>query len=387
MIWPKSSNQITPTAAGETPQAWSPCPATWVTGIGLASIVGDQPFALLGAVGTLLSGASADPVISLPIPGQEGERAAMTAPIADLEGIGHPAERMEILATEALAKALQSAAGHAFGAKTLVLTLLPAQSSPRGSVIDREQFIAAFQSQLPDLAQAQFRFAETGSGSVAQLIQACRELAENTWETVIFGGVDSLVDPPSCTELALAGRLMTLGGVEGLVPGEGAAYLVLQVAKIPAANSQQKTLAQIQAAAQFPEPHAGMADSKPMTGLGAAMQQALAQAGRQGEKPGGLVLPLGAETCGSLEWYQATQTVWPPTKNENPEAKTQEVQPEEFLLHLALGELGAATLPFALALACALFEFEYPVLETILACDAGDDPHRGAILLQSLHKT
>lgn len=383
MIWPKTPSQNTPIAAGASPQASAPCPATRVIGIGLASIVGDQPFALLGAVGTLLSGASPDPVISLPVQGQEGERPAMTAAIAELEGIDHPAQRIEIMAVEALAKACGSATATKFGDKTLVMTLLPAQSSPRGAVVQGDELMAALKDQLPELAEAQFRFAETSSGSVGHLIQACRELVENTWETVIFGGVDSLVDPVSCTELALAGRLMTLGGVEGLVPGEGAAYLVLQAAQNPAANSQKNLLAKIQAAAQAPEPNSGRADSKPMAGLAAAIQQALAHAGLQGGKPGGVVLPLGAETCGTLEWYQATQKVWQPDKGENSGAALQEIPPEELLSHLTLGELGAATLPFALALACARFEFEHPALETILACDAGDDQHRGAVLLQS----
>jgi 3-oxoacyl-[acyl-carrier-protein] synthase-1 len=385
MIWAKTTNQPHPTTA-VIPRDSAPCPTTWVTGIGLVSIVGDQPFALLGAIGTMLSGAKPDPVLSLPVPGQDMEQSAMTAALAELEGIGHPAERMEVLATEALLKAFQSAAGNAFGAKTLVLTLLPAQSSPRGAVINRDSFMAGLKSQLPELVQAQFRFAETSSGPVAQLIEVCRELAENTWETVVFGGVDSLVDPVTCTELALAGRLMTAGGFEGLVPGEGAAYLVLQAAKMPSGKSQPMTLAQIQAAAQAPEPHADMADSKPMTGLAAAIQQTLAQAGLQPENLGGVVLPLGAETCGTLEWHQAHQKVWPARKNENSAAETQTETREELLPHLTLGELGAATLPFALALACARFEFEHPPLETILACEAGDDKHRGAILLQAPQK-
>lgn len=379
MIWSKIPSPA-PAATATNPPTAAPCPETRITAIGLVCSAGDQPFALLGAVGTSLSAAAPDPVLSFPVPGKDEEACALSAPVPGLEEIPHPAERMEILAVTALGHALDQVSGELATGKTLVLTLLPAKRSPRGGAFNPQALEVSVKTQLPMLQAAQFRFVEAESGAVAALLQACRELAARSWNRVIFGGVDSLVDPVSCTELALAGRLMTVGGVEGLVPGEGAAYLVLQAADKAGTKPPGTTLARILGAAQTTEPHAGQADSKPMTGLAAAIRQSLPQSQGSAQQLAGIILPLGAETASALEWYQTTEQLWPTRPQQQPTTTTPR---EEWPLHLALGELGAATLPFALALACARFDFEHPPLETILACEAGDGPARGAVLLQA----
>ncbi len=389
MIWPKktaASNALSQSSK-EPAEQLQPCPETWITGLGLNCVAGDQPFALLGAVGAGFCGARPDPVLCVPVPGKDGEQPVLSAPVSALEGIEHPAERMAILAEAALSQAAGTLPDGLTPEKVLVLTLLPDKTTARGSAPRVEALIEALRAAHPSLQQAKFRFVEATAGPVGLLLETCLDLAQGTWDAVIFGGVDSLVDAVSCTELALAERIMSVGSPDGLVPGEGATYLVLQrpAKDQPKANGRAKGI--IRSAVQAPEPQSGKADSKKMSGQAAAIELALAQAELSAQDLGGVILPLGAETTGALEWYQVTQKIWPPKKPDSPEASEPPAgadnAPEEMLLHIALGELGAAAFALSTALACARFEFEHPAIRNILVCEAADQPLRGALVLQA----
>ncbi len=394
MIWPKKKTSSSNALSQELKEPVEPqqaCPETWITGLGLHCIAGDQPFALLGAVGAGFSGARPDPVLCVPFPGKDGEQPVLSAPVSDLEGIEHPAERMAILAGAAIAQAAEALPDGLSPDKILVQTLLPDKTTARGSATRVETLIEALRAAHPSLQQAEFRFAEATAGPAGLLLETCLDLAQGTWDAVIFGGVDSLVDAFTCTELALAERIMSVGSPEGLVPGEGAAYLVLQRPTQGQTESSARAKGIIRAAAQAPEPQSGKADSKRMSGLAAAIEQALAQAELSAQELGAVVLPLGAETTGALEWYQATQKIWPPKKPDSSEATAPPADadnpPEEMPLHIALGELGAAAFALSTALACARFEFEHPAIRNILVCEAADQPLRGALVLQAATET
>lgn len=359
------------------------CPETLITGIGLSCIAGDQPFALFGAVGTDLSGASPNPLLKVAVQGQNGDQPVMSAPVTDLDGIDLPSERMEFLAVSALAKATESLPKDLDYEKLLVVTLRPDEENARGAATSNDQLKQRFRELSPQLNSAEFRFIDQATGATRQLIELCNELATGTWQAVLFGGVDSLVDTVTCTELALIGRIMTAGSTEGLVPGEGAAYLLLQTTETKPAE----IMAHIRGASQAEEPHTGKADSQRMTGLATAMEQSLTQGNISANSLSGIVIPFGAETAGSLEWHQTSLKIWPPGPGEPSDETEQPAEQnnhrEEMQLHIALGETGAAALPLSLALACARFEFDHPGLKHLLVCDAGDTPFRGAVLLQT----
>lgn len=382
MIRPK---RTAPPKGGEQAPAGQQnlCPETLITGVGLCCLAGDQPFALLGAVGAGLCGARPNLALTVPVPGQDGDQPVMSAPVADLEGIDHPAERMDILAGLALCRAVESLPEGIDGERVLVVTLLPGPDAGRGAATSRDRLEETLRAQVPQLNGAEFRFVTVASGPTGRLIELCRELAEGNWQTVLFGGVDSLVDAVSCTDLALAGRIMTAGSTEGQVPGEGAAYLVLQ----PAHVEPSERMARIGGAAQAEEPNTGKADSHKMAGLATAMEQALGQGKLSADSLDGVIIPFGAETAGTLEWHQASLKLWPPGPGDQPEASLRRQQQatcrEEMPLHVALGETGAAAFHLALALACARFEFDHPVVNHLLVCDAGEAPLRGAVLLQA----
>lgn len=350
-------------------------PETWITGLGLCCQTGDQPFALLGAVGTHLSGARPHP--DLLVHAADGtERPAMTAPAPGLEELEQAEERVLHLVVQALTSALGALPGQMPAERLLVLLFLPGADTARGSFFRPEELAKELNSLDPRLAEAVFRFSHPGRGGTAQLENVCRELAEGKWEVVLFGGADSLVDAVTVMELLGQGRLMSRGG-EGAVPGEGAGFLLLQS---PAQG--RKHLARLKGAAQTPEPHTGAAGSRPMRGMIQAIEEACEQVSIVPSALEGIILPLGVDRKGELEWYQVCRKLWPPAPaTAGKEATLPPGEPELLRPFLALGETGAATFPLTLVLACARFEFEYPPLTRLLVCEAAEAPLRGAVIL------
>jgi 3-oxoacyl-[acyl-carrier-protein] synthase-1 len=300
--------------------------------------------------------------------GPDDESPILRAPISEFEGIDHPGERITLLAAAALGQALSGLPEGTTWSRILVLTLLPPPASPRGQALGTPGLEGALRALHPRLLQASFRFVAAEEGAVAQLREVGLALAGGKWEAVLFGGADSLVDVVTCGTLIGEGRIATVAAA-GLLPGEGAAYLLLQGGGAGAPGR-----ARIAGSEHAPEPHPGEADSRPMTGLHAAIEAALAEGKRAAADLAVIVLPLGAETSGPLEWHQVTQRLWPPSS-------APVVRPEELHPSLVLGELGAAAFPVALVLGCARLDFRYPAAGTILVCEAGDHPQRGAVLL------
>jgi hypothetical protein len=96
-----------------------------------------------------------------------------------------------------------------------------------------------------------------------------------------------------------------------------------------------------------------------------------------------------------LEWYQVETQLWPSRLSEAEQVAValdeQEATaapapqiPERLNLSLCLGEIGGASLPVALALACERLGFRYPAASSCLVTEAGDQPVRGAVLLTHL---
>ena len=344
-------------------------PRTHICAIGLSCATGDQPFALFGAVGTNLSCAIPHPVLA--VAGMDGEdAAALYAPVPGLEPYVSREERIAAMAVEALGCALDACPEGLLGQKTLVFTWLPVMAEE--DVADLE---ALLRQELPALENATLHFVQGEEGVVAALKSLCKELASGRWEAVIFGGSDSLVGSESCRELLQQGRLMAPHCAEGVFPGEAAAYLVLRADHAGAKAPKSKAV--ITSASQAPEPFARQGGEKKMTGLAQALGEAADQGGIRLDEVAELILTLSTETTSQLEWHQTLMRLWPPRGTED--SRDQHL----LRLHPTLGELGAATLPVALTLGCARFEFEHPPLAAILVGEGGDAPVRGAVCLSA----
>ena len=347
---------------------------TPIHAVGLACAAGNQPFALLGAVGTNLSCAIPHP--SLSVTGLDGEEApALFAPVPGFDLEVDRAERIAVLASAALASAVNDWGASLNGKKVLVVTLVPKMTDE-----ELRRFELVLRGESPGLKDAALRFACADQGAVAALVSVIHELSSGAWDVVIFGGVDSLVNAAACRELLREGRLMTSESFEGIVPGEAAAYLVLQGAD-PSLAPEMKSLATISGIAHAPEPFTGQAHDQKMTGLAQSVEEACRQAGIDLAEVKEIILPFPPETASQLEWHQTAVRLWPPRAPQSRWDKPQ--HPEILRLHAALGELGAAALPVALVLGCARFEFDHPPLTSILVCEGGDVPVRGAVCLSA----
>lgn len=346
-------------------------PKTHIRALGLACAAGDQPYALLGAVGTSLSAATQHPVLTIADAAGE-ETPALFAPVPGLDPLAGREERIAALAVVALGSALDKWARISDRQQVLVLTCLP--SMEEDDVRDLETLL---REELPDMEHATLRFAQGNEGALAALTNLCRELSAGTWDAAIFGGADSLVTSDSCRELLQQGRLLASTCAEGIDPGEAAAYLVLQ-ADHPGAGATWSH-ATIAAVAQAAEPYSGQADEKKMTGLAQAMEAVARQGEIRLDEVKELILTLSTESASALEWHQTLMRLWPPGTPAEEENTPQEPQP--LRLHPALGELGAATLPVSLVLGCARFEFEHPPLTSLLVCDGSAAMLRGAVCL------
>ena len=78
-------------------------------------------------------------------------------------------------------------------------------------------------------------FAEGRRGSIRALFAAVNALRSNEFEACYVGGVDSLLDPVLLHELLADGRLHDKAGSDGFTPGEGAAFVKLEMSS----SSQQ----------------------------------------------------------------------------------------------------------------------------------------------------
>lgn len=342
-----------------------------ITGTGLFAASGDLDAALLGAVATRIS--SGRPVAGLSVPGTgQGTEQPYFAPIAALPDQLKSPVRIPIMAREALSRACAFLPTDRIGLRILVTTLLPTSTPerPHAGDLDQEDLAAALQESHPALAMAEVRFAAADTGATAHLSQCIDELREDRWDAVLFGGADSLTDRGTILALA-AGRLCrTDRHPEGLLPGEGAAYALLE--KQEAGRPCRALVAGLGHAL---EENPGKALTCRMTALTGSVEQALGQAQFQPSQIETLVLPMGHEVPAALEWHQVRRRFWWKPEDIH-------LDQEELFLQYGIGDAGAAALPLSLVTGCARFGFDFPPVKRVLVCEAGRGAPRGAVVLK-----
>ncbi len=339
---------------------------------------------LLAALAGKAAGPAADPLVPAPDPGGAGQARALVCRAA---GAGAPGEdRIQIL-LELLLERLLSSPQPPDGARLHLV--LPPADTPRGARLDpaRLRRDLCREPAAGDLDPV----LEHQAGPVAaHLRAACEALARGEAEEILFGAVDSLLDPLTLDRLGRAGQLETGAGT-GVVPGEAAAVVRLRAA---APEPGGVVLAGLALAT---EPHAGRPHRERQTGLAAALREAAG-----GQMPDAVIHAAGCRRLHLLEWHQVQGALWPPPPPADPGAAAEpqaagatgsgeapeagEVPgpggaPEELNLGLAVGDAGAAALPLALALGCArLLEGEPPAASAV-ACEWEAGPGRAAVRL------
>ena len=369
-----------------------------ITGLGFACHAGDQAIELICSIIGQMGGVRLSKEHQ--ILSDDGSETAMPrmAPIAELDDMPER-ERMYQLTTSALKNATaQLPANIPVESVLIVITVAP-EFVTRFNKIDPTHLQQYLLEEIPTIATATFRILPTDTGSSSSALRSSlAELNQGKWQAIIFGGADSLISIDKCLELDEANRLNTTSHKEGLVPGEGAAFIVLQ-SVAEASKHTPPILGYLRGLGIAAELNARQAGAQATQGLANAINQALAQAGITATDVQGIVHNLGAETVQSLEWYQTTQALWPRRVNEQQRIAVQmgELEqadippdpiPQIILPHLTMGEIGAAVLPMQLATALAWIAYDarqtrwgFPIRNHLLVCDTPDTTERGALII------
>ena len=123
--------------------------------------------------------------------------------------------------------------------------------------------VAALQHALTDrLAPSAMQVIEEGRGGVFQALAAALVTLEREG-SVVVGGVDSLVDPSTLATLASRRRLLGRTNLDGIIPGEGAAFVLLTH---PTESPRRPPLALIHNVAVAREPQPFLAASPTIGG-------------------------------------------------------------------------------------------------------------------------
>lgn len=363
-----------------------------ITGMGLNCVCGSQPLALFGAVGTHMGFTRPDPVLEAPALSGDGVERIMTCAMPELFD-EDPNDRMLNCMLPAMADALEHANLYAQPRQnTLFYLVVPSVETARGDCLLMDEWHAILTNELEDLGEIEIRIKAATQSVTEHLMFVAEGLRDNLWDAVIFGAVDSLVDELTCMQLGKEYRLQTVETSDGVIPGEAAGFIVLE-RKEAIRKIDELPCAWLKGISIEEEPNFNQADQKRMSGLTRALNSVLRICGIGKDKIGALTLAMGTEQQGMLEWYQTENTFWPSRASEedrlalqvgetdNIEAQTP-VIPEKMNLHLTLGDIGIASVPVAIILSAARFEFNYPVCKRNFILEAGDMPSRGVIYVK-----
>ncbi|MBU0620632.1 MAG: hypothetical protein KJ795_02185 [Gammaproteobacteria bacterium] len=371
-----------------------------ITGVGLACHAGDKPLSLICSILGQISGTALSDEHNVKPKGSNAYAMVRMAPVEEIVEVRASA-RMNQLTTIALSNAAAKLPVNVSSESLLIVIMVDADLIAHQNENDPQFVQRQLVDKIPRLATATFRILPNDSNSgTSALHSAIAELKEGKWQAVIFGGGDSLISMETCLALNEQNRLNTASTGTGIVPGEGAAFVVLQ-SKDAAANNTTPALAWLSGLGVAAEPNARDADLKATEGLSTAIGQAIAQAGINATDIQGIVHNLGAETVHAIEWYQTTKKIWPRRVSEQQRMAAQlgEIEqadmpddpiPKTLLPYKTMGEVGAAALPMQLATALSWIEYDahqsrwgFPVRQHLLVCDTPAVAERGALVIST----
>jgi 3-oxoacyl-[acyl-carrier-protein] synthase-1 len=370
-----------------------------ITGLGLACLAGDQPYELISSMLGQISGTELSDEYKI----MSDDGTYLVPRMAPVPSFGDipERERMYQLTTNALSTAAAQISPSLEPESVLIVIMVAPEFVTRFKKVDTLHLQSYLTEKTPRLESSTFRILPNNTGSSTGVLRAAiAELNEGKWQAVIFGGADSLISIFTCQDLHSDDRLNVVGSTEGVVPGEGAAFVVLQSTETANANTSPP-LGYLRGLGVEAEPNARDADLAATEGLSIAINQALTQADIAATDIQGIVHNLGAETVHAIEWYQTSKKIWPRRINEQQRVAVQlgEIEqadtpddpiPKIILPYMTMGEVGAAALPMHLATALAWMEFDahqarwgFPVRKHLLVCDTPDTPERGALIIST----
>jgi len=368
-----------------------------ITEYGLKCITGNMDFALFGAVATDIVCSKDDPLFESLSQSDTGADPIISCPIPELANITEVADRMFECLRDVLYSTVEKLQDRQFtkeqhnpilNEKTLIFIIIPGNTTERGAFINKKQWLAELCKSNAEFTKFKYHFESAETNVTKQLEIARNQLLEGQFDTLLFCGVDSLIDEATCEQLGEQRRLLTSKNADGIVLGEAAACVVME--RYNALNNKPRAI--IKTISTQNEQYPGKPHKHKLVGQRNAISTCMQQAKLQLDDIESIILTTGGERHTQMEWQQTTQALWP---NKLPEEQRvayqlgeidlpvlqQRKMPEELNLGMTVGEVGAASIPMGLILACARFEFNYPQVSNCVVCEANDFPFRSAVLL------
>ena len=342
------------TSLGQTAQSWAAMRA------GFARIAERSDFHLLGP----------DEEFDLPSP----LTAAEASPAWDGS---HPWDRLAELALPALAEALESAGLTSRDWKHVDFALGLRAPAGEGTPADMGRYVIdalCADGALSKPRSASVRFEGHAAGAVA-MVDAARALRAGDRACCVVGGADTFLDPDTIAALDLGFRLRSERSADGYLPGEAAAFVVLETAE-RAAERGAKPLATLAGYGLADEPRPLGSDDPCMAeGLCGAIRQVAERAGRGGAKVPAATWVLSdqnGERHRAKEWALAATRLhelldpslelWSPAEN--------------------FGDTGPASVPLLAAMAAETFRRGSAPAAGALLVASSDGPARAGLLLR-----
>lgn len=310
----------------------------------LITIAGNHITDLATNVLNNICGPTANQSLTAHAHGEAKQYPLYLAPIPKYEN-SKPTERLTNILRDILSDMLTSIAKNKKYNRILLHTTIP-------PTISNEFIFSRINNLIPTNVNITCTASNYNTGVCLSLAAICSKLTTNEFDAVIFGGIDSLINPQTIKKLDDQKRLRTKFCSYGIVPGEAAGYIVLDTQK------SDKNLGSITA----------ISYAESLTNLHDAIQQVLNETATDPTNIDSVILSLGAEPNDAITWYQTTQETWSNQKLPIP---------NEITTYQSLGEIGAATVPISIILGCKIADN----CKKILVCETNDNQKAGAILI------
>jgi 3-oxoacyl-[acyl-carrier-protein] synthase-1 len=204
------------------------------------------------------------------------------------------------------------------------------------------------------------------AGGALAFQRAVQLLRDGTADSCVVGGVDSLVEYPALNWLNGAQRLRTDDHPDGCVPGEAAAFLVVELASTARARGA-RALAEL-LVVTFRHEEAHVFSGAPLQGVG--LTEALSESiASLGSPPAGLLCDANGEYWRMKDWSLAMTRVF-----RGAAAVPPLWQPAQ-----SIGDVGSAAIPVLSALAVGALEHGYLPGARLLTWASSDSGGRGTV--------
>ncbi len=366
------------------------------------TVAGDEPFFNYAAVATNLNYAVPSETFEQPNKKEIYEPIFVNT-IRDIDLI-ESQERLHFLLEDALIELLETYEELLSEKRVLIYILVPATTTPRGASFSYDYLHNELKYINEYFEKAIIKLVPLDKADAIEVLQHLAEkLSDNEADYVIYGGADSLIDPATVGQNAMMRKLHTTESADGLVLSEGAGFILLCSQNTCSTEiNNGTTLDQLGVINAISTSY--NKSTRNHENLEKSINVVLSQSNLEIDKIDHIYHSFGADSASQLEWYQLSKKLWPVELSEQQRSALMlgEINSDDInnlsaskiakqtSIHISLGEVGAASFPLSIIMACGGFEndqcfydFKFTKSKHVLVCDSSVNNARGAILISA----